>query len=44
MPDDELSDPVIPSIFDVTFSLLPLLLVVPFIVLFVAALVSIRRR
>ncbi len=44
MPDDEFRDPVIPAIFDVAFSLLPLLLVVPFVVLFVAALVSIRRR
>lgn len=44
MPDDELSNPVLPAFFDVAYSLLALLLVVPFIILFVAALVSIRRR
>jgi hypothetical protein len=44
MPDGELVDPVMPAFFDVAFSLLPLLLVVPFLILFVGALVSIRRR
>lgn len=44
MPDGELNDPVTPAFFDVLFSLLPILLIVPFIILFVGALVSIRRR
>jgi hypothetical protein len=44
MPDGELDDPVTPAFFDVLFSVIPLLVIVPFVILFVGALVSIRRR
>lgn len=44
MPDGELRDPVMPAFFDVAYSLLSLLLIIPLLILFVGALVSIRRR
>lgn len=44
MPDGELRNPLMPSFFDVVFSLLPLLLLIPFLFLLVGALVSVRRR
>lgn len=44
MPDGELLNPTLPAFFDVLFSLVPLLIVLPIAVLFVGALVSIHRR
>lgn len=44
MPDGELMNPVLPALFDVVLSLLPLLIAAPLLALFVGALVSIQRR
>lgn len=44
MPDGELVNPTLPAFYDVLFSLVPLLIVLPLAVLFVGALVSIHRR
>lgn len=44
MPDGELVNPVLPAFFDVVFSLVPLVIILPLAVLLVGALVSINRR